>query len=509
MSDIYSNNPLFYQFEVIDNQDPVMLGRVRARRLTQNYQDVINQVTNPPWNEEKDKWTSRDPFIINPLLPYYINQVPQPHELINVIYNTLDNLFLDRYYVQSLISSPTLGPFEYYQGAKKFSGVGLQFSNPLEIKNRTDGSYPNDFVKGVFPEPGDNSILGRGSADIIVQKDTVVLRAGKTVDPLQPNVLPVANSKRSFVQLSRFENIKTYNKTETFTEKLDKTVMVKHLIEYFIVNPENTQSAFTGTIYVYSLKPDKKVNSKNLNVNSNIEEFLSPVYVKQFRALNLPDTIKFINDFINTCNSQSSIDGTPIFNDNTNKFPIYYRPTPAMYGKMMEGPGFNTTDTEKQHLREIFDGVLLNNSAGQRGFGLIYKKDTVGYPSDFLSSDIDIYNYTQTPYTLGSLGGDKVFLLSTSSSIPGKQKINFDGTVYGFTSDDVVDKLIPNTSSMVRGEELLDLLRLITRYLISHTHQYPGLPPTNKTEDGSSVENLLSALQNATNTILNKDIRLN
>ena len=62
------SKPFFYPSVVLDNEDPVMLGRIRARVLTDNYNDVIASVTSPPWNEEKDKWTSRDPFIFNPLL---------------------------------------------------------------------------------------------------------------------------------------------------------------------------------------------------------------------------------------------------------------------------------------------------------------------------------------------------------------------------------------------------------------------------------------------------------
>ncbi len=66
------NQPLFYQCVVLDNQDPLMLGRVRARLLTDNYNDMVKSFDDPPWNEEKDKWGNRDPFIFNPLLPFLV-----------------------------------------------------------------------------------------------------------------------------------------------------------------------------------------------------------------------------------------------------------------------------------------------------------------------------------------------------------------------------------------------------------------------------------------------------
>ena len=107
------------------------------------------------------------------------------------------------------------------------------------------------------------------------------------------------------------------------------------------------------------------------------------------------------------------------------------------------------------------------------------------------------------------MGGDKLCFLSHMSSIPGKSKINFDGTLYGISNDVYTDEIIPNTSSMVRGEELLELLNLIVRFLTTHTHAFPGLPPVPVTQDGSSVPVLLSELQNAVNKVLNQNIRLN
>ena len=62
---------------------------------------------------------------------------------------------------------------------------------------------------------------------------------------------------------------------------------------------------------------------------------------------------------------------------------------------------------------------------------------------------------------------------------------------------------------MVRGEELLELMNLIVRFLVSHTHAYPGLPPVSITQDGSNVSNILTEMQNAYTKILNENIRLN
>ena len=48
-----------------------MLGRIRAKLLIDNYDDIVKSITDPPWNEEKDAWTTRDPFVFSPLMPYF------------------------------------------------------------------------------------------------------------------------------------------------------------------------------------------------------------------------------------------------------------------------------------------------------------------------------------------------------------------------------------------------------------------------------------------------------
>ena len=84
---------------VYDNQDPMMLGRIRAKLLIDNYDDIVRAINDPPWNEEKDIWTSRDPLVFNPLLPYFIYSTPKVDELIQVIYMNKDFKYQNQYYL--------------------------------------------------------------------------------------------------------------------------------------------------------------------------------------------------------------------------------------------------------------------------------------------------------------------------------------------------------------------------------------------------------------------------
>jgi len=507
------SKPLFYQCQVLDNEDPLMLGRVRARLLVDNYADIIKSITDPMWNEEKDIWTARDPFIFNPLLPYFIYQTPKVDELIQILYVNPEFKYLNQYYVQNTFSSPTTTFKEYYVGANKFTGTGGQLSNPLPLKNQ-DGTFKNNIMKGVFPEPGDNAILGRGGADLIIKENEVLLRAGKIKGTLQPNVLPVGNQQRGYLQISNFDSVKIPLEPKKVTTANELVVAVKYLIEWVISNPENTMDKFSGYIYLYQLKPDVSTNSENLTIGSQILETNKKLVISQgFTALSTQETISFINGFIKTCNdTDKTKNGLTLFSDNNNKFPIFYRPSNLTNNYLnpssKEGSS-SINGPQVKNILSIFDKIKLTPALKQGGYGLIYKKGSVGKPLNTETKIVQQSKYSSIPSTYSTLGGDKLFLLSNTSAIPGKGKINLENTLYGISNDVFSDEIIPKTSSMVRGEELLELINLVVRFLTTHVHPYPGVPPVPISQDGTSSAQILTELQNAVNKILNENIRIN
>ena len=501
--------PLLHQCIVLDNEDPMMLGRVRARLLyDENYLDILSSIKNPPWNEEKDIWTSRDPFIFNPLLPYFLYQVPKVNELIYILYYNDDFIYQNQFYVQGMFSSPTTSSFEYYVGSQKFTGNGIKYTNPKPIKNQ-DGTYANNKPRGVFPNPGDNALLGRGSADVIVKENDVLIRAGKTRNGIIQGVTPEANSNRSFIQLSRFSDRKVFDNKLTTTELIKEVVMVQYLIEWNILNPENNFNIFSGQVFLYKLIPDQRVNSDNLDVNSQIEDLKTLILEESFVNLPIEKTISFINDFIKLCNSENKINGRNIF-INDDKFPIYYRPSSFNY-KLIIGDSSNDEiiKKSKSNLNFIYSKVKLNESVVDKGYGLIYAQNKVGYPFSFKKTKSDIYKYVPQSRTYASIGGDRLYLLSTQSSIPGKGKINFDGTLYGIDENTFTNEIDPKTSSSVRGEELLKFMNLIVRFLVNHVHPFPGSVPNPASLDGVTRESILTENQEAYQKILNENIRLN
>jgi hypothetical protein len=350
---------------------------------------------------------------------------------------------------------------------------------------------------------------------VVVKQDEVLIRAGKFKgEQLQPNVIPVANQQRGFLQLSKFQSILQNLEPKVYFELQENVQLTKYLIEWAIINPENTQDKFTGSVYLYQLKPDVSVNSKNISVDSVIPENLKKlVATENFSQLSKIQVIKFVNNFIKTCNeTDTTRSGVKLFSDNsaTNKFPIYYRPNTIMYSKLNPSTplGSGATSTEISNISDIYKGIKLN-PALIGGYGLIYAKGKVGIPKNAIKRIAKQQKYINQESSYGALGSDTLFLVSHNSQIPGKGKINFDDTLYGITPEKFANEFLPKTSSMVRGEELLELINLIVRFLVTHTHAYPGLPPVPVTQDGSNTQAILTELQNAVNKILSKNIRLN
>jgi hypothetical protein len=334
-----------------------------------------------------------------------------------------------------------------------------------------------------------------------------LLRAGKVLGSIQPNTIPAANSTRAYLQLSRFANIKQLTDIVTYNEEIVKTILVKYLVEWVITNPENTLSRFSGTVYLYKLKPDRKTNSKELKAESDLENLKSLVASYGFNALTEQETIAFINNFLNTLNSEGSFNGKKIVNESP--FPFFYRPNNLTYTKLTSTPTTTQSQTIISNLSKIFNGIKLNGTVATKGYSLVYAKNKTGEPADLKEQKVSVFEYNSTPVTFGSMGADKLAFVSHLSRIPGKNKINFDGTLYGISNDKYTDEILPNTSSMVRGEELLELLNLIVRFLTTHTHAFPGLPPVPVTQDGTSVTSILTQMQEAVEKVLNKNIRIN
>lgn len=496
---------IIYGGKVVDNDDPFMMGRIRVFPENQNISDRLASI--PNWDEKTDKWGVKDPFVFLPLLPYFVYQVPKVDEYVHVMYSNPDNKTQkNQFYVQGPFSSPTRISEENHNSSKTFLEAGIRNVRYPKLKDG-DGELKPTAV-GIYPQPEDVAILGRNNSDLILKDGEVLLRAGKH-RPFQNTEIPTLDNDRAFIQLSKYETTEQYAPLQKRFVLQSQDTNIRKLIEYHIDNPSNSMSAFTGQIILYNVIADDTSGSTMANavgVLSDISDFIQPQYIKRFGPIPLEEVASTINKFMSQVVEGRLDDGTLI----NNQFPFYYRPNSSDVNKVRSVDA-SSNPAIFSNLSTLFQLVSPSKYITTLlGNGLIYdKKLKTSVPKKTKKEYVRPKRILNQENTAAFMGGKQVYLLSQDTVNPAKSAIDFNDTLYGITQTKMVDEIQPKTSSMVRGEELLDLISLIVQFLATHVHPYPGMPPTPVTTDGTQLNDLLKELIDATNKVLNKNIRLN
>lgn len=523
------NNQIIFPGEVIDANDPMMLGRIRVIPETKNYNDIIKSITN--WDEKKDPWTSKDPICFLPLLPFFLNFTPIKGEYVHIIYSNKDFPFQNQFYVQGPFSSPMTTNFEYFQGAKKFLSTGDRIQDSIAIKN-PDNTYKKLESEGVFPDAIDNAILGRGSADIIIKENELLIRAGKT-NRLSKDTLPVASTTRAFLQLSKFTQKKEVDGTEVNTKLVTDVKSVQKMIVWDVSPTLNSKAdSFTGSVGLYTVKPNINTNSENFNIDTITQMNLStdysgPLKTVDFIGKTLIEATNIINEFIDGVfhlfkNTTFTAGGELNLTAETT-FPFIVTPSKTTLEKGQRFQANPTTDesTEISNYLNFYNKIKPAGTSGvDKGFFLVWDningKYKIGPSITPISETItNIVFRPNEPVTYASLGAQKLYLISHDSEGP-KGKISLANTLYGITQDDFVGKsdgaggIHGKTYPMVRGDKLIELLEKIVNFLGNHVHPISIIKPCSVAHGKeSSIDEINALLANAQNTILNENIRLN
>lgn len=522
-SDILKNLPLQFSQQIffgtcVDSKDPLMLGRIRANAdhdyiesLSKVYPGFDENSTTPNVN---GPWSPLDPFVYLPLLPYFINQVPKEGELVTIYYfNSRNQVGRNKFYMIGPYSSPTNTNTDDERTQRKHLDSGYkQSSDSLPNVKDNLGNYYNPNSIGVFAEPIDISIQGRDTADIIIKKDSLLLRAGKHKD-FKSGTIPDYDLNRSFLQLSKFKTKTTFGDEKQQLRLVSQDQPLKFLIEYDIHNPENQFNLFTGNIIIYRFEDTTNssilVSSFKQNTDiTNVPKTKVRMVDFQNDPLSMEDIIKKVNETILTLkDSPNSLLVNKI--SNGGQYPFFYRPSKTILDRK-NNTNPNSDAYTISNLNKLLGGVKISKNTNTIGYGIV--NDAKLSPTlpfrpvkeKFRESKTEVVNTS-----VGLMGANKLYFLAHDEIKPNQKPIDYEGTIYGIDEDKVYDEIQSKTSSTVRGEELLELLELIVGFCVTHVHPFPLRPPSKKSLDNTEVDVLLQKMQEAYQKILNKNIRIN
>ena len=513
---------------VLDNQDPMMLGRLRVIPELDDYTAIIGSI--PDWNENNDKWTSKDPVLFLPLLPFFLSQTPQPNEYVHIIYMNKQFKRENQFYVQGPFSSPLLSPFENYQGAKKFLASGTRLSQGLSLRNQ-DGSYATfegGSVEGIFPKPEDVGLLSRGTSDLILKQNEVLLRAGKT-SQLKYNTLPTPNDNRAFLQLSYFPIKEVQDTTQTTTFSREIIKLVEKIIIWDITNLENNVSpnVFIGSVKLHNLSKDNpKFNSTTFNSESILSlefgtDITSTIAQINFSGTSFEETVNTINTFIAGVFQGFLAHPDYVSSGNTvfqNVFPFVVTPSKLTYevGNKFNPSNSYSDSAEISNFVKFKAAIGLENGSKESGYFLVWnkkgEKPIYGTQYDIIKQTLFPSSFKSEPISYGVMGAQRIYLLSQDATSK-KTKINLQNTIYGIPQDDFVrgkNSLQNLTYSTVRGEVIIELLRKMYAFLEGHVHPIAIIKPAKRASgNGQSLDDIETLLNNAESLILNQNIRIN
>jgi hypothetical protein len=518
--------------EVVDADDPDRLGRIRfipesipemddmKKSLSPDCTDSADIITNV---KTKCKWTKDDPFLVSPLLPFSINITPKATELVYIIYPVVQNaqsqsrISADqtRYYIPSSPSTVMSVKHENKTTAKTNLAQGVNFKPQISLK-QIGGRIPEKTF-GIFPEPEDNAVLGRGTADLILKDDTALLRAGKSNDIVGPKPkLPTENEKRSFVQLTNFKTKQRNQPKRSFPKISFIDSQLKLLVEWHIENPDNPLRIFSGYINIYNVQrqTDEKLNTKNFKVDTNVESLKGTQLAISinFIGKSYEETVSIFNSFIRGLNNgKINVPGyttTPFIPEPGKQFPFAFRPSPKTYEKFINNKSDNFENLiTVNNIGSLYQDISLSSGDKKKGFAIVYDKNITSTPISFKKQEVKIKSSEDQSGSYAIMGAEKLYLYSHDSQI-GVKKPSLKNTIYGLDQNKFLE-LEESTNSMVRGEKLMDLLSLMVKYMVAHVHPFHGVPPVPTATDGTLAADILQKMADAANTILNENIRIN
>jgi len=543
----------------VDNKDPQRAGRIRAvgtkgEGLTQSkIADPLKFIIGEDNKALKEKtyvpWGIDDPYTFAPFLPLHLNIQPLPGEAVKIVgFGEREGNFNDEY-IGPMISQPGEIRTDNYSSGQQNTSYGVQNK---KLPDFAPNGIPLPEGKGCFPNPDDVALVGRENCDIVLGmreksivdeteeklKDwypQILIRSGQLIKNDKFSSRPRFNPKQTFIQLNTFPTTLTPEEVE-----VEKTVVqdvpLATAIEYHLDDASLQLGILTGFMRILKIPFDS--NSKiymSGDVTKETQFPSSVIEACRISFTNAPTTEELgglLTDYISQYDGgewSKFIKPPPSWatktyhpqvdlnnQNNVGSFmgkthPLYFKPDSVTLryidkeipvGAPLVWPSMQTQANELKELITL-DGVLTN------GFGLAFTND-VGernVKEEKVKETQTKINSQDLQQGIIAAGSEKIYLFSyNAAEINGRIQLD---TNYGIDQEKFIVDVENKTNSLVRGEKLMELLTKIVNFVSSHTHAFPGLAPVPQGHDGTRVEDLTKLLQDAPNTILNQNIRIN
>jgi hypothetical protein len=514
---------------VLDTDDPSMLNRARVHSqqkddvnsLLEKFKTTIikkypninpEQIFEIRPNGEKDiakkfRFTKEDPFVYRPFLPFHLKFVPKQNELVLLIFWNKDenNSRINQFYIPGILKSPMNVEYENYKQSVGTLSQGILLKPSKVLKNFL-GKFINQSASTVWAKPEDNAIYGRGSTDLILKKDDLILRAGK-VSNMNSQTSPKPNKNLGFFQITYLPKEIDGGIGNSYTvDEIPDTPIAK-LLEYDITDGlDNSSGFFSGSVNLYNLPQTASVSQKLFNFSSKTpENVTAPLLSFNFQNLNFSGVTELINKVVKGLTNNESIkfgEGIPDWSPDGLMFPFFFRPSQNLRDVLNITPNTQTSPQDMlkwQNTTKIYQTITAASSQKTPGYGLVSEKGKLGafFQKKKKSYTSSVISKKSKSYSI--LGSDKILLLSYNDSV----KLENNDT-YGLNSKKIA-QLKANTQSTVRGENLYEFLSLLYQYLVTHVHAVPESKPI---VGGDVKNNLDTAYANFHTKVLNKDIRI-
>ena len=491
-----------------DNVDPKGLGRIRYKIYSSNSGEKEKAIDYEPWSE-------RDLFIAQPFLPLNINFIPEIGQSIKIITYDVSKSNVNQEY----IAGPFANSFDFNNTTLSSQLQNTSYGNAVKKSpNLYKGGKLDKKSEGAFAEKNHYGIYGKYGSDLIFTDNGLQLRGGKLLSKeaaSQTNReelvdFPLISKKISKLYLKKFPKTMVLRPVEEKTEKTQFTTL-RTIVEYDVDSLTNPQFI---NIYMYQVeKPYGTLYNTNsfgdhteldfnylklntLSANTpTLKLSISPS--PPLSTPSLKDSYVFLRDILKRLLENGPSEFNPLYPKNTNLFPLYYRPTK----EFRERPGNNTEKLT------FLNGTQLRD---KKTSGLIWSLTQVN-PQIIPNTEIKLKPFINTnspEQTFGTLLSDKIFLLSTDSTLPTPgTPINFEGlNKYDLTQEEYISTIEPNTYSIIRGEKLLAVLLAMKNVLTTHVH---NINKTYVTEGYSPHDELEKLFKSLANDLLNTSIRIN